>query len=877
MPESTATIKLRAVDTNVVSTINNVSAASTNALLGATALAGGFKLLEKATSTSVAQMAVGANNAQLLTENFGKLANASNKATQAIGKISTAAFYTQQLAIAADGVGRAAEQYARLPQAMQAMQASGVSTYSIQQFNSLTEAIRGSDLALDSLLVSSIAELGEFEKAAARAGTILKSSLRFDDAGNPLTANAEERLANAIQVQNLVNNKLNNTVTSTQALLGQYEVLSSGYTGSKESQEVLEQALKLVSIGQTGGVSVNTTDTLQLVTKTLNAYEFSAEDAAKVTAKLNAVVENGLTTIPELSVGFGRMAAQAGKANIALEDSGAAVSVLTAQGTSTAEAMTGIARLSASIISKTPEAEKELAKLQLRGEKIRFDKAEIQAKGFTQALIDLYDAAGGSSEILTKIFPEDVAFRTANALLVENGRRLASTREKIAAADEQKLNEIFEVSQSDRTARFLRLANRFKESIIELGIALAPTLEPGIKALETIANKFAGLPEPVRKAIGSYLAFRIQTKAIGSAAGELIKTLIGLATNYLTVRLVSLALTGQLGKEAKAIKQLIVQKKGLAAATLQAFGIDQKWRLEQTAATAAIAQQGKVAQAAAAAKAKAAATVKSGVVEGVAATSGITKEQVATELGKRKAQAIALLQTGTQKAREYAQQLADRFGFQLPVAPAPTQPIATPPTAGGTGGTYTAPAPTRIPAPPPKPEPTRAALNTLVSRDRAVADAATAYGKVREDYDKLFAQQRKAADLRSKALIARDKAQVALNEAKNKAIAATTNKQAALNEVNKRAAKLKQANNLLAQRENELRQINTAGMVQRNRLLAAENTLEQARLSAKAKYAPLAKAIDPIWIRYRAIRSSIGKGSTRTSKTRSGCSKTNSR
>lgn len=846
MAESTATIKLRAVDTNVVTTINEVSAASTNAVLGATALAGGFKLLEKASTTSVAQMAIGADKAQVLTDNFGKLANSSNKVTQALGKVSNAAFYVQQLAIAADGVGRAAERYARLPQAMQAMQASGVSTYSIQQFNQLTEAIRGSDIALDSLLVNSIAELGEFEKAAARAGTILKSSLRFDDAGNPLTANAEERLANAIAAQQLVNSEsINNAVTSSEALRGQYEVLSSGFTSQQESQEVLEQGLKLIGIGRAGGASVNTTATLQLLTKTLNAYELSAADAAKTAAILNATVENGLTTIQELSNGFGATSAQASKANIALVDTAAAVSVLTAQGTSTAESLTGIARVSANIINKTPEAEKELAKLQLRGEKIRFDKAEIATKGFTQALIDLYDAAGGSSEILTKIFPEDVAYRTVNALLTEQGRRLASTKEAISSADETKLNEIFEVAQSDRTARFFRLANRFKESIIEIGISLAPTLEPGIKALETIANQFAGLPEPVRKAIGSYLAFRIQSKAVGGAAGELIKTLVSLATNYLLVRTLSLALTGQLGKEVKAIKSLITQKKGLAAATLQLFGIDQKWRLEQETATAAIAKQGKVAQAAATAKTKVSQTVKGVAVGAIATTSGISKEQVQQELERRRQQAIALYQTGTAKAKEIATQLANRYGFDLKAVGIQQQEVDTKPPlllppAGGTTGTY-------VPqiAPPPVPQPSAGTVraNNLIARDAAVIAASGEYNQVRNEFDKAEGRKNKAQVDRQKALQRVNRQEIELANAKNQAIAATTDRTKALNNVKQQQQKLTAAQNALYQRELDFNNANTAAMVQQNKAIAAQTNLEQARWSAKAKYAPLSKAI----------------------------------
>jgi hypothetical protein len=837
--ESTATIKLRAVDSNVVSTINNVSAASTNALIGATALAGGFKLLENASNTSVARMAVGANNAQLLSNSFGKLADAGNKATQAISKVSTAIFYTQQLAIAADGLGKAYDKYARIPQAMQAMQASGVGTYQVEQFNNLTAAIKGSDIALDSLLVSSIAELGEFEQAAARAGTILKSSLRFDGAGNPLTANATERLENALSVQKLVGDKLNNSVTSTQALTGQYEVLSSGFTTQTDSQEVLEQGLKLVGIGEAGGVAVDTTATLQLLTKTLNAYTLEAGDAGKVSAKLNAIVENGLTTIPELANGFGAMATQAAKANIGLDDSAAAVATLTVQGTSTAEALTGIARISSNIIDKTPEAEKELAKLQIRGQKIRFDKAEIQAKGFTQALIDLYDAAGGSAEVLTQIFPEDVAYRTVNALLTEQGRKLSANKEAIAGADEAKLNEIFEIAKSDRVSTLVSISNRFKESIIQIGQSLAPTLEPGINALETISRTFANLPEPVRKAIGAYLAFKIQSKAVGGAIGEIVKTLAVLATNYLSVRLISLALTGQLGKEASAIKALITQKKGLAAATLQLVGIDQKWRLEQTAATAAMASQGKVATATAAAKTKAAAVVKTGAglagsvaVTGLAATSGISKEQVLTELEKRKQQAIALAQVGSAKATQYAQQLADKYGFQLPVVtPVPGQKSEV-------KAQKAAP----IVAPPP-PKERVSALDNLVTNDRSVAEASSEYSKQQRESDKAEGRRQKAEFDRNKAIGGVDQAEIKLAEAKNKAIASTTNKQAALAEVTKRQQKLTAASNLLNQKEFELTQLNTASLYAQNRAIAAGNTLEQQRLAAKAKYLPLAKAI----------------------------------
>lgn len=637
MVETAASIRLTAIDTNVVSTINEISTQATNATLATTVLAASFGGLEKASRSSQVQMALGAQTADKLAKSFSKVADVNSKLTRSLGAVGNIVFFTQQMAVLGAGLTKASEHLVRLPQTLQAMQASGVMTRSIEDFASLAQAIKGSDLALESLVVNSISELSGFESAAARAGTILKSSTRLNEVGLPDRANAQERLQNALSTQEIVDKQLGNAVTSTEALLGQYEVLSAGFTSAEQSQEVLSSGLKLIGIAEAGGVRASPTETLQLLTKTLNAYELSSADAAKTAGILNAVVENGLTTIPQLSLGFGAMAKQARQANIALEDSAASVSVLTSQGISTPEALTGISRLSANIINKTPEAEEALSKLQIRGEKIRFDKAEIQAKGFTQALVDLNEAAGGSAEVLAKVFPEDVAFRTANALLAEQGKRLTQTTKTIKSATAESLEEVFEIAQSDRTKRFQRLANRFKEIIIKIGLALADTIEPGLAALEKIANQFANLPDPIKKAIGSFLAFRIATKSAKSALGELVKTLISLATNYLAVRLISLALTGQLGKEFQIIKSLITQRKGLAAATLQLFGINQKWRLSAQETTEAMIAQEKAVGSVSRSVSRAA---KGGVASFTSRFSGITKEEAAEQLQRRKEEAV---------------------------------------------------------------------------------------------------------------------------------------------------------------------------------------------------------------------------------------------
>ncbi len=831
MVETSATIRLQAVDAGLVSTINDISNNVTNAQVATTGLNFAFKGLSKAATTGTGQLALGARKADLIAESFGKAAGATGKLVKAIAPIGNSIFLIQQTAIAAEGLFKAYQKIIRVPQAIQAVQASGISTRIIQDFANLNEAIKGNDVALDNFVNSAIASLGRFEAAAARAGTILRSSVRFDESGNVLRANAQERLENALATQRLVNEELKNSVTSTQALNGQYEVLSSGFTKTAESQKVLVSGLKLVGIAEAGGMAADTAQTLQLLTKTLNAYELSSEDAANTSGVLNAIVENGLTTIQQLSLGFGATSKQAKQANIDLIDLGASVSVLTSQGVSTPEALTGISRVSANIIDKTPEAEKALAKLQLRGEKIRFDKAEIQTKGFTKALIDLNEAAGGSPEILAQIFPEDVAFRTVNALLAERGKRLADIRGEITKATGGSLDEVFEIATSNRTKRFQRLINRAQETIIKFGLEIVPVLEPGIKALESIANQFERLPEPVKDGIGQLIKLRIQTKAYGGAAKILINTLVSLAGNYLLVRTISLALTGQLGQEINTIKQLIQQRKGLAAVTLQLFGISQKWQLAEIATTEALAKQSKLQNAVAFARSKAVDAGKGVATTVAAATTQTSRQAVVAGFKETRDSAIAVAKEVADRGKEIGSALVDKVKEQInslstavkapPTPPPITAPIpkpsTTPPplTITPVAPPIAAPAPqfrgapvvpvtatpqqfTGIPIAPPiaapapqftgapvvppsssLPTPQKAppglvtlasTLDVLVSKDTEVAEKLSKQVKLEEELLEVESKRNNLANKTQKLKEARDKAELKVTEAKTKAI-----------------------------------------------------------------------------------------------------------
>jgi hypothetical protein len=590
MVEQGASLKLGLIDDGFAKGVGNISTQLTTMQIGLTATGVALPFLEKGLRSSTSALVIGAKNADDFARNMRKVISLNTELSTIIGKASNIAFYVQQFALLAKGASDAYVSLKRIPETLEQMQRSGVSTDSIQGFMTLRDAISGSQVAVESFAQVAVAKLNAVESASARVGTILKSSTEFTEAGTAKRATATDLNKNRKQIQSLLRDKLDNSVTTTEALLGQYEVLSGGFTDTKSSQQVLEPGLKLIGIAGAGGQAVDPTATLQLLTKTLRAYGLEASQATRVSAILNGTVENGITTIQELSQTFGQASQVAKTAGISIEDLAAATSVLTAQGTSTPVALTGIQALARSIIDKTPEAAKEIAKLRdSEGKRIRFDIREVQEKGLAKSIQDVFEATGGDQTKLAQILPDTLAYRTALGLSSNKGQDYKNVTAAIKAnANAQSLDEVAKTATDDRISRFQKIANRFEETIIQLGESLAPVFEPGLAYLEKLSKFIANIPDPVKKAIASYLLFKIQVNSAGIAFKQLVGAIVPVITNLALLRVTSLALSGQLGKQIGIIKELIIQKKGYRSVIKQMIGIDQSHKLAIAGKTEAI-------------------------------------------------------------------------------------------------------------------------------------------------------------------------------------------------------------------------------------------------------------------------------------------------
>ena len=594
MADATASLKLGLIDDGFAKGVGNISTQLTLMQVGLTGTGLALPLLEKGLRSSTSALVIGAKNADDFARNMRKVISLNTELSTIIGRASYIAFYAQQFTLLAKGASDAYVSLKRIPETLEQMQRSGVSTDSIQGFMTLRDAISGSQVAVESFAQVAVAKLNAVESASARVGTILRSSTEFTEAGAAKRASATDLNKNRKQIQDLLRDKLDNTVTTTDALLGQYEVLSGGFTSEKASQQVAESGFKLLGIAKAGGQAADPTATLQLLTKTLRAYGLEASQANRVSAILNGTVENGITTIQELSQTFGQASQVAKTAGISIEDLAAATAVLTAQGTSTPVALTGIQALARSIIDKTPEAAKEIAKLRDKeGKRIRFDIKEVQEKGLAKSVQDIFEATGGDQTKLAQILPDTLAYRTALGLNSNKGQDFANTTERIRSnANVTSLDEVFKGATDDKISRFQKIANRFEETIIQLGETLAPVFEPGLAYLEKLSKFIANIPDPVKKAIASYLLFKIQVNSAGIAFKQLVGAIVPVITNLALIRVISLALSGQLGKQIGIIKDLILQKKGYRSVIKQMIGIDQSYKLAVGETTEALAKQG---------------------------------------------------------------------------------------------------------------------------------------------------------------------------------------------------------------------------------------------------------------------------------------------
>ena len=440
-------------------------------------------------------------------------------------------------------------------------QAIGVDTTGIQQLELFRAGLFGNVEALNAFRTGSQTAGISFTLNLTKLNTILKAS--------------KDELKAVGQEARKLSKDLGGAVSSTDIVAGQYQIASAGFTKAGDSRAIAEASGKLATVGFNDFFS-----TADLVTKSLRAYGLEASKAGDIAAKLNAAVEVGITTIPELAAGFGETAVVANAFGISIEQALAAVATITTQGSSTPEALTGIEALLRTLANQAPQATKALSELSLNGQRVKFDIATVQAKGLGNALTDVFKAANGNVEVLREIIPESRALQAALALAAQGGSLFADSLDKVSQSSPTKLNDIFGEVQEDPTIKLKAITTRASELVGSLSGTYEKFTDGAIGSLAqfvsiTEAVSKAITSNPIASFIGSNFLFLVDTinkvvgvfGALGGAAASVIGTLV-------SINVFNNLFNGGLLKQGKLIYQSIAGLQDFGLAAKQVIGID---------------------------------------------------------------------------------------------------------------------------------------------------------------------------------------------------------------------------------------------------------------------------------------------------------------
>ena len=495
---------------------------------------------------------------------FGsKLANSISLIT---GKMNAFAVSAASFTALAVGAADATLKAKGLNDAFSVIQSLGIDTSAAEiafQFGLVGEKLLLSTEAAKEFARVSIQSFARTEDAAGFVTTLSAgANLQFQELGKGLES--------VTGFTSQLSNELNNAATSVDVSAALYNSLSAGIGVTKDNTVDLTQSANFLNaaLKLSAGTGANAAGTVDLLSKVTTVYGLSANEAAITAGKLNQVVESGQVTFSELTSNLGRTASVAKATGVTLDETLASVSALTKiQG---AEAQQGLASLLSAITGQGEQSKKTVQELG-----VQFDLNTVKTKGLNAALRDLNEAAGGNAETLKRVIPDILAFQTAQALIgpvaEDVQRNLAGMNSELINSGEA-LDNVFAAGQASTIKQFSALMNGFNEVLVEFGQRTLPAIQPGIDFLETFLEQLRNMPGPLKDLIGFMVIGKV---IIGNFVGGLVSfgiTVAGLIGSLIALNLLNKTVTGQLGLEAKVVRQLAEEQKDWGGALKRLIG-----------------------------------------------------------------------------------------------------------------------------------------------------------------------------------------------------------------------------------------------------------------------------------------------------------------
>ena len=311
-------------------------------------------------------------------------------------------------------------------------------------------------------------------------------------------------------------------VSVTELTEGTYQAISASVDASKAVD-----FMRISALGAKAGFTDMSTATDALTT-IINAYGMETERASDMMDRLIITQNLGKTTVDEIGKSIGQVIPTAASAGMSIDELLASVASLTASGTQTSAAMTGMKAALSNIIKPTTDAAKVAQSLGLE-----FTQAHLAQVGWAQFLDEVKTATGGNIETMGKLFGSTEALNTVLSLTGNGANKFKESLDGMANSTGA-TNDAIAKLDATPAAQLEKAVNQLKNAAMELAQGLTPLLSRTSKMTKAFAewlNNLTHVQKELLFGLGQFIviggfALTIVGKAItmfGGWYGSIVK------------------------------------------------------------------------------------------------------------------------------------------------------------------------------------------------------------------------------------------------------------------------------------------------------------------------------------------------------------------
>jgi len=260
--------------------------------------------------------------------------------------------------------------------------------------------------------------------------------------------------------------------TSTELVKGYYQVISAGVTDPAEAIETLTVSAKAAKAAH-----VDQSEVIKGLTKVMAGFGDEIENVTEASDLLFAIEKEGQTSFREMIPVIGGLAKVSADLDVASEEMGASLALITQTAGNTEEAATQYRAIMISLMKPT-EAMKDVS----RDVGLESAQAAIQQIGLGATLKGLKDSTGGSAEAMAELFANQRALIGVSALSANNFETL--TQKTLAMTSGVGMTEKAFADWSDTLVALWGTAKNSLGNLLTLiGMELAPIASRALKSI----------------------------------------------------------------------------------------------------------------------------------------------------------------------------------------------------------------------------------------------------------------------------------------------------------------------------------------------------------------------------------------------------------